>query len=101
MIVTCVYVEVKQEFIQDFIKECCINHQHSMNEAGNLRFDVLQDASDPTKFMLYEAYQNEEFSSAHKQTVHYLNWRKNVEHMMVKPRIGVKHQIICPTEIEK
>ncbi len=99
MIATCVYVEVKPECITDFINECKKNHLEAVKEPGNLRFDVLQDAENPAKFMLYEAYRNEETSAAHKQTPHYHAWRSAVENMMAKPRYGIKHRIIFPTDI--
>jgi autoinducer 2-degrading protein len=101
MIVTCVYVEVKSELIEDFIRECIKNHNESIKEPGNLRFDILQDTENLNKFLLYEAYQSEKESAAHKETQHYLAWKKAVEHMMSKPRTGIKHKIIYATEIEK
>ena len=97
MIVTIVSIEVKPEFIQDFIIECTKNHEESLKEQGNRRFDVLQNAENPEKFSLYEAYETEEDILAHRQTTHYNTWRTNVEPMMAKPRIGVKHKVISPT----
>jgi len=98
MIVTFVHVWVKQERIQDFIEACIINHNNSVKELGNLRFDVLQDASDPAKFTLYEAYISEEAAARHKQTDHYKVWRDTVADWMEKPREGVKHIVVYPTE---
>ncbi|MBN1349226.1 antibiotic biosynthesis monooxygenase [candidate division KSB1 bacterium] len=95
---TCVYVWVKQEHIQDFIQASIANHNASVREAGNLRFDVLQCADDPSRFILYEAYESDEAAAAHKKTAHYLKWRETVSDWMAKPREGVKHHIICPTE---
>jgi autoinducer 2-degrading protein len=93
-------VEVRHEFIPEFIQECIMNHKESIKETGNLRFDILQDSDKPERFTLYEAYKTEESSVAHKQTPHYLKWRTNVEHMMARPRIGVKHNVIAPANIE-
>jgi len=101
MIVTFVHVWVKPEKIQDFIEVCKTNHRESVKEPGNLRFDILQDASDPAKFTLYEAYESEEASKAHKDTPHYANWRNTVAGWMAKPREGVKHTIICPLDKTK
>jgi autoinducer 2-degrading protein len=100
MIATIVSIEVKSEFIKEFINECIKNHQESIKEPGNLRFDVLQDAANPAKFSLYEAYETEEAVLAHKQTTHYNAWRTNVEPMMAKARVGVKHNVIRPTNID-
>ncbi len=96
MIATCVYVEVKPEFIKDFIHETAKNHQYSIKEPGNLRFDVLQEKDNPCKFLLYEAYIDEQSAAEHKNTKHYMQWRDAVEKMMAKPRIGIKHNILYP-----
>jgi (4S)-4-hydroxy-5-phosphonooxypentane-2,3-dione isomerase len=98
MIVTIVNVWVKPEKIQDFIQACVKNHLNSIKEPGNLRFDVLQDATDSSKFTLYEAYESEENSIAHKSSPHYFEWRDTVSEWMAKPREGFKHFVICPQE---
>lgn len=52
MYVTIVYVSVKSDKIEDFKAACQLNHENSILEPGNLRFDILQSAEDPTKFFL-------------------------------------------------
>jgi len=101
MIVTCVHVHVKPEAINDFIEASGINHFESVKEPGNLRFDFVQQADDPTRFMLYEAYETEEAAAAHKTTDHYLKWRDTVKDMMAEPRYGVKYNILEPKERSK
>lgn len=98
MIVTFVHVYVKSEFIRDFIDATIENHKNSVKEPGNLRFDILQDHSNPAKFVLYEAYESESASAAHKLTTHYLKWRETVTEWMEKPREGIKYKIIYPVE---
>ena len=53
MYVTCVYVWVKPENVNDFIQASLENHNYSIKEPGNLRFDVLQlsliHISEPTR----------------------------------------------------
>ena len=97
MIVTFVHVWVKPEYIEAFKTASVQNHRQSIQEPGNFRFDVLQDADNPAKFVLYEAYEAEEAASAHKQTNHYKQWRETVADMMAQPRIGEKHVFIAPT----
>lgn len=99
MIVTCVTVYVKKEHVADFIQATVENHRHSIQEAGNLRFDVLQSTADETRFFLYEAYATEAAAAAHKKTAHYLQWRDTVADWMQKPREGVAHSVIAPGEI--
>lgn len=96
MIATCVNVYVKPSRIIDFINATAENHKFSVLEEGNLRFDVLQDKSDESHFLLYEAYSSEEASMAHKTTVHYLKWRENVAEMMAKAREGTPYYILYP-----
>ncbi len=96
MIVTLVHVYVKPDFIGLFIEATRTNHENSVKEPGNLRFDILQDAGVPSKFILYEAYDSEKAAAAHKQTVHYTTWRDTVAPWMEKPREGVMHKLLFP-----
>jgi (4S)-4-hydroxy-5-phosphonooxypentane-2,3-dione isomerase len=96
MVVTIVHVWVKPEFVDAFIEATRQNHLQSIEENGNFRFDVLQDADDPAKFVLYEAYESEAFAAAHKETEHYRKWKDAVAPWMSKPREGVKHRMIMP-----
>ncbi len=100
MIVTCVYVHVKPEAVKKFVDASTANHLEAVKEPGNLRFDFIQQADDPCRFMLYEAYESEETSAAHKNTPHYLKWRETVQDMMDEPRKGVKYKIIQPVAIK-
>ena len=89
MHVTLVHVHVKSESVDAFIQASIENHENSVREPGNLRFDLLQDPQDPGHFVLYEAYREEADARAHKQTEHYLAWRDKVADMMAQPREGV------------
>ena len=96
MTATIVHVFVKPAFIRSFIEATQKNHEDSVQEPGNLRFDMLQDANDPNKFVLYEAYVSDEAAARHKETPHYIKWRDTVEAWMAKPREGVKHKFLFP-----
>ena len=96
MYVTLVDVWVKPECVDDFIKASEKNHDASIKEPENCRFDVLQSADDPCKFVLYEAYKTENGAKAHKETAHYLAWRETVAEMMAKPRQGHVHKGLKP-----
>jgi len=98
MIATCVYVSVKEEFVDAFINASTKNHNESVKETGNLRFDVIQQLGKKTEFVLYEAYESETAAANHKKTKHYLEWRETVADMMAVPRKGVSHKIICPLD---
>ncbi len=89
MHVTLVHVHVKPEFIPAFIAASRANHEASVLEAGNRRFDVLQDPAEASHFILYEAYATAADAAAHKQTAHYAQWRDTVAEMMAAPRQGM------------
>lgn len=88
MHVTLVHVRVRPEDVDAFIAATRINHQASVKEPGNRRFDVLQAPDDPARFILYEAYVSAAAAAAHKETAHYLAWREAVAGMMAEPRRG-------------
>lgn len=96
MIATLVHIYVKPEFRGAFVEATRHNHEQSIEEPGNLRFDILQDAADPNKFVFYEAYASEQAALNHKETAHYKTWRDTVASWMAKPREGVKHAIVYP-----
>jgi len=101
MIVTCVYIHVKPDAVTRFIDATVANHLESVKETGNLRFDLIQQADDPLRFMLYEAYESELAAANHKSTAHYLYWRDLVNDCMLEPRYGVKYNIIQPNDRTK
>ncbi|MBK8210838.1 MAG: antibiotic biosynthesis monooxygenase [Rhodospirillales bacterium] len=96
MHVTLVYVHVKPERVDDFIAAMRANHEASVQEHGNRRFDVLRDPADPARFCIYEAYATEADAKAHKLTAHYITWRDQVADMMAEPRTGVTWSGLFP-----
>jgi quinol monooxygenase YgiN len=96
MHVTIVHVHVKPEHVEAFIEASKHNHQQSIKEPGNLRFDILQLADDPSRFVLYEAYKSSADAAAHKQTNHYMTWRETVADWMAEPRQGISYNGLYP-----
>ena len=96
MYVTIVYIHVKPEHVADFIASMRPNHEGSIREPGNLRFDILQSVDDPTHFVAYEAYVDESGAKAHRETAHYLAWRDKVADWMAEPRQGVHYTGLLP-----
>lgn len=72
MYVTIVYATVKADKVGAFKEATRMNHEQSIREPGNVRFDILQSAVDPTQFVFYEAYKTQQDAAAHKETAHYL-----------------------------
>ena len=66
-----VHVQVKPGDVEAFKAATIENASQSVKEAGVARFDVIQDADDPTRFVLVEIYRTPEAPAAHKATAHY------------------------------
>ena len=96
MIVTIVRVSVKPDHVDEFIQASIANHEGSVQEKGNKRFDILQSDDDPTSFILYEAYESGAEATAHKETAHYQKWRDTVAYWMAEPRQGTKYTALRP-----
>lgn len=93
-----VHVHVKPEFVEAFKQASLENASSSVKEEGIARFDVVQQADDPTRFVLVEVYKTAEAPAAHKETAHYLKWRDTVAEMMAEPRQGIKYSNIFPDD---
>jgi (4S)-4-hydroxy-5-phosphonooxypentane-2,3-dione isomerase len=98
MQIVLVHVHVKPEFVEAFKQASIENASNSVKEPGIARFDVIQQADDPTKFILVEIYRTAEAQAAHKETAHYAKWRDTVAEMMADPRQGIKYTNIFPTD---
>ena len=93
-----VHIHVKPEFVEAFKQVTLENATKSLRETGNVRFDVVQQSEDPTKFVLVEIYRTAEASAVHKETAHYRLWRDAVMKMMAEPRQGIRYKNIFPDE---
>jgi quinol monooxygenase YgiN len=98
MLVVHVHVQVLPDKIAAFIAETRKNAAESLQEPGIARFDVAQQADDPTRFILVEAYKTSDAPAAHKLTPHYAAWRDAVAPMMAGPRSSVKLSSLFPEE---
>jgi quinol monooxygenase YgiN len=98
MFIVHVHVQVKLECIAAFKTATLANARASVQEPGVARFDVVQQADDPTRFVLVEVYRDAAANAAHKETAHYPVWRNAVAAMMAAPRTSVKFQNIFPAD---
>ena len=93
-----VSIQVKPEFVEDFLKATMENARNSLQEEGIARFDIIQQQDDRTRFVLVEVYENIEDTTKHKETHHYKKWRDTVDDMMANPRSSIKYINIFPDD---
>ena len=98
MLIVHVHVKVKAERVEDFRRATVENAANSVKEPGIARFDVCQQADDPTRFVLVEVYRTPDDPARHKQTAHYRKWKEAVEPMMAEPRRSVKLSNVFPAD---
>jgi (4S)-4-hydroxy-5-phosphonooxypentane-2,3-dione isomerase len=98
MLVVHVHVHVIAAHVEAFKAATIENARQSVREPGIARFDVVQQADDPTRFVLVEVYRSVEATAAHKETSHYQVWRDTVAGMMAEPRSSVKLHAVFPDE---
>jgi quinol monooxygenase YgiN len=98
MFIVHVHVRVKPEFVNAFREATRENARNSVQEPGIARFDVMQQADDPTRFVLVEVYRSEEATDRHKETAHYATWRDKATPMMAEPRTRVQYSNIFPAD---
>jgi autoinducer 2-degrading protein len=96
MLVVHVHVRIRPGRTEDFLAATLVNAQASLSEPGVLRFDVIQDLSDPDHVVLVEVYRDDEASAAHKLTPHYATWRDTVAEMMAVPRESARYSAVFP-----
>lgn len=96
MLIVHVHVHVKPEAVEAFREATLENARNSVQEPGVIRFDVIQQEDDATRFQLVEIYRTPDDPARHKETPHYAIWREAVEPMMAEPRRSVKFRAVFP-----
>ena len=98
MFVACIHLHVQSGHREAFLAATLENARQTIQEPGNLRFDVLQQTDDADQFVLYEVYYDEAGMKAHKETPHYAKWVATVPPLLVEPRHGVRYASLFPDE---
>jgi quinol monooxygenase YgiN len=98
LLVVHVHVRVTPDSVEAFREATLANAGESLHEPGVARFDVIQNADDPTRFVLVEVYRDAQAPAAHKATAHYQKWRYTVAPMMAEPRSSQKYVNAFPDD---
>jgi quinol monooxygenase YgiN len=99
MYIVHVHIHVKPDQVEAFIAATKENAGKSTgDEPGVAHFDVMQQADNPTRFVLIEVYRTPEDAAKHKETKHYNRWREIAEPMMAEPRTRVVYKNIIPSD---
>ena len=96
LLIVHVHVHVKPGAEAAFREASVANAEASRREPGVVRFDLIADRDDPSRFVLVEIYRDAQAAAAHKETAHYRAWRDAVADMMAEPRTGVTWSGLFP-----
>ena len=66
-----VNIRIKPESVERFMKGIAENARAARKEPGCRQFEVLVDAKDKTRIVLFEVYDDDQAFEAHQQTPHF------------------------------
>ena len=95
-------LKVKPEMREKFLAAALEDSTCSVrDEPGCLRFDVLQDNSDPNRFFFYEFYVDEAAVDAHRAAPHYARWRAAAAEVLAEPTNAHRCTTVFPKVFPK
>ncbi len=98
MFIVHVFIHVKADQVEAFKAVSLENARNSLLEPGVARFDFIQQADDPNRFVLVEVYRTPEDAPKHKETAHYNRWRELAEPLLAEPRTRIIYSNVFPDE---
>ena len=77
MFIVLVKVQVRPELLDEFTIAILTNAALSVErDPGCVRFDVLQQQDDPTRWFFYEVYEREQAWVDHRNSAHFLAFKE-------------------------
>jgi (4S)-4-hydroxy-5-phosphonooxypentane-2,3-dione isomerase len=86
--VVMILLTVKPELADEFERVLLHNARESVaTDPGCLRFDVSQQADDPTRWMIQEVYERPEAHAAHRQSPHFFAFQAVADRAVVEKTV--------------
>jgi quinol monooxygenase YgiN len=96
LLIVHVHARVRPGAEEAFRVASLANAEASRKEPGVVRFDLIGDRDDPSRFVLVEIYRDAAAAAAHKETAHYAAWRDAVAELMAEPRRRDRYVNVSP-----
>ena len=95
-----VTINIKPGFREQFKEASLGDSQGSVrDEPGCMRFDILEDKTNPNRFYLYEVYVDEDaHMTAHRNAPHYKKWRETVQDMFEGDTQAIPMNTVFPSD---
>jgi len=97
MYIIVVHSHVQAEHVERFRELTIQNAVASRSEEGCVRFDILQQAEDPTQFTFIEIFKSKEDGKGHLETDHFKKWFAEAVPLMAEPRTRVIYEDVALT----
>ena len=92
MYIVFVHSLIQPEHVERFREVTIENAEASRGEEGCVRFDILQQADDPTRFTFVEMFKSKEAGARHLETDHFKKWLKEAVPLMIEPRNRITYR---------
>lgn len=89
MYIVLVHSHIQAEHVERFKELTIQNAEASRDEAGCVRFDVIQQIDDPTRFTFIEMFRSEKDGVTHRESSHLKKWLEEAVPLMAEPRTRV------------
>lgn len=86
MYIVVVHSHIQKEHVEKFRELTIQNAEASRSEKGCVRFDVLQQTDDPTRFTFIEMFKSKQDGASHLETNHFKKWREQALPLMAEGR---------------
>ena len=97
MYIVLVHSRIQAEQVERFREATIQNAEASRREEGCVRFDVIQQADDPSRFTFIEVFKSEADGIAHRESSHFTKWIEEAVPLMVEPRTRVVYRDVSLT----
>ena len=97
MYIVVVHSHIQDEHIERFREITIQNAEASRREEGCVRFDVIQQADDPSRFTFIEMFKSKEDGAKHLETSHFKKWLEEAPSLMVEARTRVIYHDVSLT----
>ena len=97
MHIVVVHSHIQPDHVEKFREITLQNAEATRGEEGCVRFDVIQQKDDPTRFTFIEMFQSEEAGAVHRETSHFKKWLEEAVPLMVEPRRRVLYRDVSIT----
>ena len=98
MLAIFVTINIQEEYVEQFKSASLGDAEGSVrDEAECYRFDINQDEEIPTRFYLYEVYQDETAFQHHLTTPHFVAWKETVEPWFVGELDIIRMKTVFPS----